>query len=343
MQTPAILPLSTLVLLAISTAACGTAPSRAAAEGSGGSLTSGPPSTGGAATSGPPSCSLMIDGAVVLSVPETSPKAYLQGQSGAAALTLECDFTRGDIAYELILFLDDLSGPSPYTANRAWLDRYCQVSSCPGDYSFAAYAPAPTCTVAFDTFAPATRGGMSGSFTCPDLPIDDFEDPSDTQAVAIHGTFVFPPAVPGEAADAGTSGDAGPDGGPPACTMQVSAPFETGTLSGQGGAIGGTAECAASGGGVTFQLSAQLGAEVTGGLLEVSGASFCSADCFEDYWAPASCDLQVLVDEGVGGRFAAQIVCHALALEGLAADAGGGTVDVIANIDGIHAPSPPPG
>jgi hypothetical protein len=72
----------------------------------------------------------------------------------------------------------------------------------------------------------------------------------------------------------------------------------------------------------------------------VSGASFCSAGCTEVYGATTPCHVHVIEDQGVDGHFAAQVVCHGMVLSGMDADTG--EVDVIADIDGVHEPTPPP-
>jgi hypothetical protein len=348
MRTPIFLPLSTAALVVAIGAACSSVVVADGGHTSGGpspapttapsSTTSPPPSSTTSppppgVPGAPPSCPLTIDGAVVLDVPDATPTAGLDGLS---EVDVSCAFTRGDVAYTLVLEMDDVHGPASYTAPRARLDRYCLADSCPGDWGFAAYAPAPTCTIDLDTFAPATRGGMTGSFSCPQIPIDDPEDPNDMQAVAVQGTFVFPPPGEGEVADAGPDADAGP----PTCTMTVSAPFATGAMPGEGEAISGMAECTATASGVTFSLEAPIDAMVEGGQIIASGASFCSAGCTEVYVPTTPCDVHVIEDQGVGGHFAAQVVCHGMVLDGYGA--GTEEIDVIADIDGIHAPTPPP-
>jgi hypothetical protein len=338
MRPPAFLPVSALVLLVASGVACSTILVPDGGQTSGGGASPAPSGTTTPLPSGlpgaPPTCALTIDGAVVLDIPDATPTAMLYGLS---EVDVQCAFTRGDIAYDFFLVLDGLDGPATYTAPQVRLGRYCLASSCPGAFDFSAYAPAPTCSITLDTFAPAARGGMSGSFSCSQLLIDDFLDESDVAAVAIQGAFAFPPPGEAEVADAG----AGADAGPPTCTMTVSAPFDPGTMAGDGYEINGMATCIASGGGATFSLQQGLDGAMASGQLRVDGASFCSAGCGEVYVPTAPCDVHVLDDQGVNGHFAAQVVCHGMALDG--SGAGGGNVDVIANIDGVHEPTPPPG
>jgi hypothetical protein len=99
-------------------------------------------------------------------------------------------------------------------------------------------------------------------------------------------------------------------------------------------------ECNASAGGVFYSFAVDMqGSVPTTALLSIGGASFCSSDCSIAYLASAPCAVQVTTDEGVGGRFVADVECHGMHIPGDAA----GAVDVTVSIDGTHRPPPLPG
>ncbi len=291
-----------------------------------------------------PACSVHVSGALTVSAVDPAPSADVD-VAGASAndVGIVCAFAQDGVAYSFLPILGGVTGPGTYVARSVRLSTACQSTSCPGDYSFEASAPAETCTFVRDTFSPETRGGMTGHFMCPRVPIEDFENPQDTSAVTITGSFDFPPIVAG-APLLGVDGGAPPDPSPPSCTMRVSDPYGITAAEGIGFAVNDSLDCDATMNGVSYSLTVALGDfGPSRGTLGLTGGSFCTSNCYVQYDADPVCVLTFKTDAGIGGRFAADFVCNDMYIPGLGVSDGGhpGSINVAGSIDGIHRAPPP--
>jgi len=309
-------------------------------------------------------CSVKVTGAWKASWTNAGPTgsiatyANYYGDPNAASLEggnevfVYCPFAQGDLSYFLMLRVPGVSAAGTYMGGGIELDRTCGGSSCGLSDGWGGSTP---CTVTFDTFAPADRGGMSGRYACTPVPSSNAPGPGKLPTIAISGSFDLAPFVAAESPDA----DAGPpysSGEPTSCTMHVSG--GSGTYDATPGGDGwvyddGPISCEGTVDGIYYGLDFLEWADGGSGdasafwwgppaKLTVEGAAFCTPDCDVDYVSQRACAIDVLVDEGVGGRFKADFDCEDLAIVGVPPGGPGDVLRVTGSIDGIRKSPPPP-
>ena len=264
-------------------------------------------------------------------------------------LSIQCSppyAQEGDNPDFFSLTFPSIAGPGTYSGGSAELDLSCL--GCPDWGGFSA------CTLTLDTFSPADRGGMSGSFSCDSVPNTNAPPPGvSPPTIGISGSFDFAP--PDTQATAPPANDAGAppyDGDPTSCTMHVtggSGAYDAETA-GDGWAYDGTISCEGTVDGVYYSLVFGGGAFGNDGgiaapppALDIEGPGFCTPRCDASYVSGGPCSLFLLVDsERDGGPFQATFDCEGFAVVGVPLNAPSDAIRVTGTIDGVlRAPRPP--
>jgi hypothetical protein len=155
--------------------------------------------------------------------------------------------------------------------------------------------------------------------------------------ISISGLIDMPPAddAPPEPAAAGDGGLA-----PASCHAWASGQYSM-TASGEGYWIDGNdyLDCEVSADGIAYAVGINGPGDPYNGAAWVGlfGPTWCASGCEIDYAGQASaCNVDIRLDEGIGGRFVADFDCPNLtAPDGTSLALGG-------HVDGIHRPAPAP-
>jgi hypothetical protein len=310
-------------------AACGqlaaVAGGSGADGGAGRDAASGDPGAVPASAEDNGSCALVLDGVSVTDAPVTTiATARFGGTEREARLLVDCSYATGGVRRGGIqLMVDRFHGPGEYTPDYVYYSRSVPLTDA-GFYgveypSDPKYATSDPCSLHVDAFAPAQKEGMRARFSCPRLGLD-----LDT-SLRIEGSVLLPPRA---GHDAGGPPDAASmpsmlnEAGAPSCVLHA-----TGQYAADAVGWGHSSFCSAyAADGTRFDFAPDPQAA----SLDVV-ASWCPT-CELDY--QGACDVQVEVDEGFGGRYAATFSCDGL----VAPD--GTRESLTGRIDGRHAPPP---
>jgi hypothetical protein len=235
-------------------------------------------------------------------------------------LLFQCSYHDDAGSYgSLTVYVDAVSGAGTYESSNAYLQEYSPGESTHGYSSSDPQSGANyPCSVVIDSFDPRDKGGMSARFSCPHL-VDSFDEKSAAGSVLL---------LPRAGHDAGAPPDAGGlnEAGAPSCVLHAHGAYEADTVG-----YGDNYRCYTyASDGTSFSYSPGA-AGVTTGYVGV-GAAWCTT-CGIDY-SGGKCTLDVEVDEGIGGRFAASFTCTGLV-------GGDGTTESVdGRIDGTHMRPP---
>jgi hypothetical protein len=290
-------------------------------------------------------CSLTVSGAIEKSAifsASATIGATVDGQT-----ELSCAVTAGDGSSARLVFgsprpvggapfpnpgVGTLSLPAYFQPDCPPHNESCAWTS-PDDYNY--WTTGDTlCNLGLDTFAPMTRGGLQASLSCPDLVMVD--QGTETH-ISISGLIDMPPAAdaPLAPADVGDGGIASKS-----CHAWATGQY-TMSAYGDGYWIDGNdyLVCDVSAGGIAYEVGINgPGGPYNGAAgVGLDGATWCASGCEIDYLSQApACTVDILLDEGVGGRFVADFDCPSLtASDGTSLAVGG-------HVDGIHQPAPVP-
>lgn len=349
MQPALVLTLHRLTCLSVALAfGCGGGNSASQSADAGGAVTTVLPDASpvdGASTSrtsrqaSSSSCSLTFSGAIERSA-TFSASASIDGQA-----ELSCAVTASDGSSARLIFgsaepvgvasfqnagLGTFSVPAyfqpscpPHNESRFW--------TSPNDYNYWGTGDM-LCSLELNTFAPETRGGLQASLSCPDLVMDN--QGTETH-IAISGLIDMPPAKDAQPALADAGGIA-----PTSCHAWATGQY-TMSAYGDGYWIDGNdyLVCEVTAGGIAYEVGSNGPGDPSNGAAWVGldGNTWCASGCDIDYLGQASaCTVDILIDEGIGGRFVADFDCPSLtATDGTILALGG-------HVDGIHQPAPVP-
>jgi hypothetical protein len=286
-------------------------------------------------------CSLTVSGAIEKSA-IFSASATIDGQTQLSCTVAASDGSSASLVFGSAGPVGVSSFPNPGLGTLS-LPAYFQASCPPHNDSCVWTSPDDyddwgtrdtRCTLQLDTFAPKTRGGLQASLACPDLVMDD--QGTETH-VSISGFIDMPPAAdaPPAPADAGDGGIA-----PTSCHAWATGQY-TMSAYGDGYWLDGNdyLVCEVSAGGIAYEVGINGPGDPYNGAAWVGldGATWCASGCEIDYSGQASaCTVDILLDEGIGGRFVADFDCPNLtATDGTSLALGG-------HVDGIHQPAPAP-
>ena len=173
----------------------------------------------------------------------------------------------------------------------------------------------PLCTLTVQELSSAARAGMRASFDCSAIEPAWYDGPPAPSPIAVSGTFDLPPAsAAGAPADAG--GDAGVGGEPGHCTVVAEGEYPAAAATGGGGAIGSSEFCDVQAGGIAYAIGLD---DALAPSVSLVGSTWCASGCSIVYVAgvdgvpdDSECSLEVIEDEGVGGRYVATFACDRL-------------------------------